>query len=168
LTLSRANPNTGKNVNPTDSDRPQIANLESKVRKLNQALTYIENPEKVAELQDLVDVWRAGGREIVERLFHIVPRPEEFSSALRHGQTSSTSFQWSDDVKRPSMMTQEQRDYLAHAPTDDDGDPIDSEGNSLLPDMMSQDELMRAIESEANLGERRLGTGAYLPTSFVK
>ena len=143
--------------------------LESKARKLREALTYIEHPEKESELRDLVTLWRAGGREVVERLFVLIPKPDEAKSDTYYDSHSSpTPLPWSTDTARGHVLTLEQRDYLARAPTNDEGDPVDYEGNLLLPDVTSQKELMRLVENEAAMGERRHGKqGGYIPTNVA-
>lgn len=139
--------------------------LETKIRKLKEAISCI-NDDKEAELEELIHKWRAGGREIVERFFVVVPRQEESSEA--NNPQSSFNYPWSEDAPRGPMLTEEQREYLARAPTNDDGDPVDHEGNPLLPEMMTREEVMRGINAETEAGERREGQGEYRPTSMTR
>ena len=65
-------------------------------------------------------------------------------------------------------MTDEQRDYLAQAPTNADGDPVDYEGNALLPELMNHEQLVRLIDAEPGSVEREHEQGQHATAGFAQ
>lgn len=128
----------------------------------------MQNPEKEDELQEDIDLWRIGGREVVERIFAIMP-PQEQPKGSTHGpgHPGQGPYAWSGETPRGAILTYEQRDFLARAPTNDEGDPVDYEGNLLLPDVTSEEEVMKTIDSEARIAERR-GERSYIPMRYTQ
>jgi len=122
----------------------------------------MQNPEKEDELQEDIDLWRIGGREVVERIFAIMPPQEQ-----PKGHPGQGPYAWSGETPRGTILTDEQRDFLARAPTNDEGDPVDYEGNLLLPDVTSEEEVMKTIDSEARIAERR-GERSYIPMRYTQ
>jgi hypothetical protein len=72
---SRRNPNG--NANDNDPDADLVAALEARVRTLRQAVRYATAPDEDDRLAGLVGVWRDAGRHVADKLFELVPRPEE-------------------------------------------------------------------------------------------
>ena len=138
--------------------------LENRVRQLREALGYLHDPDQDDQLQTLIEQWRTAGRDVVERLFSLAPKPDDADDPPgRGGGPSSTSHPWSGEGMMTHTLTEEQREYLAKAPTNADGDPVDHEGNPLLPEMMGDDELRRVIAAEADGAVKRHGKMAYIP-----
>lgn len=54
-----------------------IRTLEDRVRLLRQAVRFQTQPDEDARLEELISRWRVAGREIAERLFSCVPKPED-------------------------------------------------------------------------------------------
>jgi hypothetical protein len=108
--------------------RERIMEVEKQERTLKQALRYLSNPEEDERLEELVVKWKAAGREIAELLFDVTPKPDVDAQA---GQRTSG---WSsyDDRGGEGGMTDEQLEYLANAPIDSEGKPLDENGNPVF------------------------------------
>lgn len=128
----------------------------------------MEDQNEIKRVMELTKQWRLAGREMVERLFDLIPKPNDNGndSARTSIYPSSSTTQslygvysspWQDGI-----LTEEQRDFLSKADTNADGDPVDSEGNPLLPDVASADDVSRILREEARLADMS-GPGEYMP-----
>lgn len=97
---------------------------------LKKAAKY-ENDDSAGRLEELIIQWRNAGREMVERLFSLIPRPLDdgllqTSSAYAPNAFSSGWYEGPSTLE----LTPEQQDYLAKAPLNKDDEPVDTEGNA--------------------------------------
>lgn len=146
-----------------------ITKLEKEARILRQAVRYYTNPDEDERLSDLISQWRMAGREVVEQLYDRIPEPDpetEATSSARaqnqgRGQGSSDWFTGggAGASSRQYEMTEEQENYLKYCPRNQDGDPVDSDGNSLIPPLGDLDKL---VEEEGR--GRRGESDDYIPT----
>ncbi|WVQ81238.1 hypothetical protein IAT38_003360 [Cryptococcus sp. DSM 104549] len=148
-----------------------ITSLQNEVLVLRKALKY-DTEDSRGRLEVLIKQWRAAGREMVERLFGIIPQPLDspFGPAASSSTIDAYAFTntapgyshspfWDDPPTSSSLThnpTPEVRDLLARAPRNEDGEPVDDEGVSLVPDVR-EDDLERMFEGlrKADEAERR-------------
>jgi len=107
---------------------------------------------------------------MVERLFAIVPEPET------NPFLSSNTKPWEDDIHQAahgnghirsydssySALISEQKDVLAHAKRDQDGNPLDHDGNLLLGDTDDED-IATVLEQETKFARQRNTGKRYIP-----
>lgn len=114
-----------------DLNMQLIANLETRLRILRQAIKY-DDPEEDSRVIGLIHTWREAGREVADRLFALLPAPSEDS------QPALPSARWDDwgyaDNHESSGFSKEQLEYLRHGPTDAQGDVLDEAGNPVFGD----------------------------------
>jgi hypothetical protein len=160
ITLSRS---AGIGVGQQISDRQTITSLETRARHLREALSHIQTPEKGYELEQLTAQWLAAGREITERLFALIPQPDRLEMTTDlvaftntgHGEAQAG---WGMDHSGGGVadvfLTRAEEEYLASAQRNDNGDAVDAEGNLLLPETTSFEEMKGAFEREAKMAEK--------------
>jgi len=61
------------------SEKSQVEKLESRARTLRDAVKLLKNREEDDEVEAVTKQWLAAGREIVGRLFKLMPKPESSS-----------------------------------------------------------------------------------------
>ena len=151
-----------------------INKLEKEARTLRQAVRYHTNPDEDERLSEMITQWRNAGREVVEQIFDRIPKPDPSSTGTQaqaqghghghgHGHGSSDWFTGTGDTAREfeMQMTEEQENFLKYCPRNGDGEPVDSDGNSLIPNIGDFD-LDKLIEEE---GKGRRGESEdYIPT----
>lgn len=117
---------------------------------LKKAAKY-ENDDSAGRLEELIIQWRNAGREMVERLFSLIPRPLDdgllqTSSAYAPNAFSSGWYEGPSTLE----LTPEQQDYLAKAPLNKDDEPVDTEGNLLFENEGDQDVVKYLQKLEEN------------------
>ncbi|RXK35372.1 hypothetical protein M231_07362 [Tremella mesenterica] len=153
--LTTSNPSSNHHAPRSDSSR--IASLERELLLLKQAVKYATDPEEDHKVEELVNLWRQAGRDAVERLFPLHPTPDKQSSSI--GSTYPTSvydtypstnegggasWGWGWDSKSPMSFDE----ILKKAPRNEEGDPVDHDGNLLFP-MEPEDEMERVLKEAA-------------------
>lgn len=123
---------SGRAGQKSESVATIIYKLEQEARTLRQAVRYHTDITEDERLVDLIEQWRAAGREVVEQMFDRVPRPDPSSSGLAIA-SSSTSWFFNSSNNDHLQLTDEQEKFLKHCPKNADGEPVDNEGNLLLP-----------------------------------
>ena len=126
----------------------RLAVLETEARTLRQAVKYQNESEEDERLQHLIDQWRTAGRDVVEQIFDRVPKPTE------NDEVKSSRNTWMDSSRADSPeLTVEQENWLKDCDKNEDGEPIDDEGNTLLP-QPGDLRLLLAEEGEGSRGKR--------------
>lgn len=74
-------------------------------------MRFHTRPEEDDHLEELVQKWRSAGREIVERLFSCVPRPDAAGSFVGWQGYNPMPLDRSGDVFMASAVPQEQQDH---------------------------------------------------------
>lgn len=114
-----------KDLNP---DAELIATLETRVRTLRQAVKYVQADED-ERLSRLVHTWREAGREVTDRLFALLPQPEE---EVGVGGKGSMGWGWDEPETYTEPLSKDQLEYLANARSNDKGEMVDDEGIPLF------------------------------------
>jgi hypothetical protein len=147
--------NAQTNTSSSSSSVPaQIANLEKEARTLRQAVKYKTEQEEDERLQDLITQWRTAGRDVVEQIFDRVPKPTDNED---NSVNNSNSNPWMSGGGGDGMeLTIEQERWLKECRKNEDGEPIDDEGNTLLPKPHENDLVnLIAEESKGRRGEKQ-------------
>ncbi|WVQ93227.1 hypothetical protein IAU59_000292 [Kwoniella sp. CBS 9459] len=151
-------------------DHARIVALQQEIMETKKALKILaDNDEE--QIQELVHTWRNAGREIVERLFRDVPKPDHpltvaSTSGARHtgrystgvAQSNSSSY-WSSSDDNTPILTPEQAEYLRNAPRNADGEPVDDDGNLLIPDGGNEAKFWEELGNERRFDEERYQGG---------
>jgi hypothetical protein len=129
--INYGNSNTTSYTGPnsTMSVAGRLAILEKEARTLRQAVKYQNESEEDERLQDLIKQWRTAGRDVVEQIFDRVPKPIEGDEVIRSDRNPWMSSSRDDGME----FTEEQERWLKDCPKNEDGEPIDDEGNTLIP-----------------------------------
>jgi hypothetical protein len=105
---------------------------------LKEALKYINNAEEEERIVESTEMWQAAGREVAGRLFEVAPKPGDFGGRDPFAQPPS-SFGFDFQQSYPSFastpyspMTDTQKNFLRQVARNDEGDPVDGEGNLLM------------------------------------
>ena len=125
----------------------RLAILEKEARTLRQAVKYQNESEEDERLQDLIIQWRTAGRDVVEQIFDRIPKPagnDEVKQARNPWMTSGR-----DDIME---LTDEQENWLKNCDKNEDGEPIDEDGNPLIPGPQPND--LRNLMEEASKPRR--------------
>ena len=110
------------------------------MRSLREALSILQNPEREKEVEDLAQQWLEAGREVVERLFSLIPRPEpqeeKGSSYGFSGSSSYNSYNSFNSFNNYSTYDSgasgfSNADAAQYIERDEDGDPI-------VPDLVDE------------------------------
>ncbi|WVO15468.1 hypothetical protein L204_103126 [Cryptococcus depauperatus] len=119
------------------SGQATIITLQNEVILLRKAVKY-DGDNSEQHLHELISTWRSAGREMVERLYNLVPRPINNNS---HNPFVSpyTPYSYHTHESCYSELTPEQKELLNKMPKDKNGDVVDDEGNPLLDDGKDQD-----------------------------
>ncbi|WWC91224.1 uncharacterized protein L201_006166 [Kwoniella dendrophila CBS 6074] len=144
---SLSNENRNGNSRTRPSNQAEITKLEKEVLTMKQAIKYYDSPED-EKLKELVNIWRNAGRDIVEKLFMIIPKPMEYdhpsSSSVSPYSTNSTSryntngYSTSTNYWKSSLYddefnsNDEQKNYLNNAHRNDKGELVDDDGIPLI------------------------------------
>jgi hypothetical protein len=126
--------------------------LELRARHLREALNHYQHPGKAYELNELTKQWLAAGREITERLFALIPKPN--SEEERNAAMPVRSYYGDDQGRDYDKVDMSFLDGVAR---NEDGEAVDDEGNILLPDPPSMREVLGTIAREAELAKGRAG-----------
>ncbi|WVR09075.1 hypothetical protein IAU60_006136 [Kwoniella sp. DSM 27419] len=137
-----------------DSVRDQINQVQQEILNLRKASKIIEDDAE-RELSELIVLWRDAGREVVERMFARVPKPEQLNDS--NAKPAYTSWD-APDTHDTTGLTEEQIVYLRNAPRNADGEPVDQDGNLLIPDSGDEKDFWDRIDSQ-----RRFGSSSYRP-----
>jgi hypothetical protein len=122
----------------------QIAILEKEAQKLRQALKYQIQSEDDDRLQDLIIQWRTAGRDVVEQIYDRVPKPTESEEEADIKGRSNPWMMGNGDTG--PQLTEEQERWLRDCPKNEDGEPVDDEGNTVIPEPQ---DLKTLIEHES-------------------
>lgn len=136
----------------------QLAVLEKEATFLRQAVKYLSNAEEDDELRELVSMWRVAGRSVVEQIFNHIDEPiagQDDTAAQRQGGSWLNSGGGDDRFD----ITPEQERWLARCPKNADGEPIDDEGNTVIPKPRD----FRLLVQEACALHSQGGKGEYYP-----
>ena len=110
--------------------------LEKQERTLKQAIRYQTHPDEDEDrLTELVAIWKSAGRQVAEDLFSVTPKPDATADAERRqgqGGWDSEAYGNMGAMGGGAELTDEQLEYLAMAPVNDEGDPLDEEGNPIF------------------------------------
>lgn len=129
------------------------------------------NAGKDDEIRDITDTWLSAGREVVERIYKVMPEPEpavlaaqiassgihsQGPSAL-HGSALRTGGRfWEEEA---GELSTEQKEWLAAVERDDEGRPIDHRGELLIhedeDDDSGDDVLQEILKKEMRLAVQR-------------
>lgn len=162
VVLKSKDPNQSNNINcghaqpnassSTTSVSARITTLEKEARTLRQAVKYQTEQEEDERLQHLIIQWRTAGRDVVEQIFDRVPKPTEGEDE----PNISNSNPWMHGSSGGAVeLTIEQERWLKDCRKNEDGEPIDDEGNTLLPKPNSRDLVnLIAEESKGRRGEK--------------
>ncbi|WWD21158.1 hypothetical protein CI109_105641 [Kwoniella shandongensis] len=149
--ISTSTNRSARNASGNSQAQAQVASLQNEILMLKKAIKYDEEDDET-HLHFLVHQWRNAGRDIVERLFELVPRPEhqfdqQETKYSSQKQASHGTNSWTDQGRVPPTptLTRDQLDYIRNAPTNEDGEPVDEEGDPLIPDMEGTDEEMKKV-----------------------
>jgi hypothetical protein len=124
----------------------RIAILEKEARTLRQAVKYQNELEEDERLQHLINQWRTAGRDVVEQIFDRIPKPTE-NDEVKQGRNPWMS--GGDDMME---LTDEQEKWLENCDKNEDGEPIDHDGNPLIPGPQPND--LRNLMQEASKPRR--------------
>ena len=152
------------------SEKQQITSLENRARTLREALNLIHNTAQEDQLDLITHQWLSAGREIVERLFDLLPRPDPTANQTSSLVPITRANPWkSYGYDRYETFNDEQRKWLDHADRDNDGSPLDENGDVIMGmdgevgmgalDKMLNDEIGLARKREEKSGK----TGEYIP-----
>jgi hypothetical protein len=120
--------------------------LEQEERTLKQAVKYLSSPEEDKRLADLIPMWRDAGRTIAEMLFEIMPKPEVGAPGDAAGMATGLGGgrgMWEDEppLRREELLSEEEVATIREARLNEDGQPVDDEGNLLMGYDDDQDDL---------------------------
>ncbi|WRT69044.1 uncharacterized protein IL334_006027 [Kwoniella shivajii] len=167
-------PIEGQNFSKSQS-QSQVNSLQNEVLMLKKAIKYTTESDD-ERLNELIILWRGAGRDIVEKLFAIVPKPnlENNNSNGYNITDQSTPSYWNsthgndngNDNNDGTDLTEEQVAFLKNAERNQDGEPIDDEGNLLIPNHDERDmkmfwDSLSGGDGDGNVGghrDRRSGT----------
>ncbi|OCF39762.1 hypothetical protein I317_06424 [Kwoniella heveanensis CBS 569] len=165
-------PNTksGQARSETSSEQARIVILQNEILEAKKALKVVTDSDE-EQIKELIYTWRNAGREIVERLFRDIPKLDRpITSSTSAGsdsqyiagfsQSKSISY-WSspDDDLRTPMLTPEQAEYLKNAPRNADGEPVDEDGNLLIPDSGDEARFWEELGDERRFGDEKYQGG---------
>ena len=122
-------------LSPVQADKTKLANLEARLHQLRDAVNYQSNPEAEDETSTLTERWLIAGRDIAERLFDRYPKPDNVMAAQTRPPDwgMARTGRWMGPGGGDNL-TSEQKDFLDTVRRDEDGDPVDDEGNKLVDD----------------------------------
>ncbi|KAK8843327.1 hypothetical protein IAR55_006982 [Kwoniella newhampshirensis] len=137
-------------------DHAQAVGLQNEILILKKAIKYNDGNDE-SHLQSFIHQWRNAGRDIVERLFSIIPRPTQGDTDMIQSQMATTrsngydpstprTSYWSEQGNHFSAapgLSMDQIECIRNAPTNEDGEPVDEEGNLLIPDGGATEEEMK-------------------------
>ncbi|WWC64047.1 uncharacterized protein I303_106654 [Kwoniella dejecticola CBS 10117] len=114
----------------------EMTALQNEIMITKQALKYLREDDD-EKLRDLVVIWRNAGREIVEKLFGVVPKPIDFGDNAPtkiFARYNRPSFFAEDELLGvPSgSLSNDQLEYIKNAPRNRDGEVCDEDGISLM------------------------------------
>ncbi|WVF65562.1 hypothetical protein IAT40_000291 [Kwoniella sp. CBS 6097] len=176
---AQARGETASAPTPT-SEHARIVALQNEIMETKKALKIVaDNDEE--QIKELIHTWRNAGREIVERLFRDVPEsdcpltpstagsrsasgrynPYQSGDFSRGGRSSSLSSNyWSSPDDTP-ILTPEQAEYLKNAPRNADGEPVDEDGNLLIPDSGDEAKFWDELKDERRFGNNEKYQGGW-------
>lgn len=133
--------------------------MEKEARSLRQAVRYHTDISEDERLLELIRQWRSAGRDVVEQIYDRVPKPDPSAETDRPGGSWFFGPGGGGGGRQEFDLTDEQERWLAHCPKNDDGEPVDEEGNTLF---QPADDLMKMVEEgcKARPGESE----HYVPT----
>ncbi|ODN74448.1 hypothetical protein L202_06841 [Cryptococcus amylolentus CBS 6039] len=160
-TVAQAASSSPYNPGPPQTGQEALTALQNEVLMLKKAIRY-DAEDSAGRLQELIVMWRSAGREMVEKLYDLIPRPDPGTSDNPYISNPTPSGYWQDS-SASNGLSSEQEEILAKAPRNKDGDPVDADGNLLIPDVADQDigALMKEIESSTLYGEQVKGNGRF-------
>jgi hypothetical protein len=138
----------------------QICILEKEARILRQAVKYHSNPDEDDTLRELISTWRTAGRDVVEQIFDKIPEPLPGQEDAGQASTSNSSWGASGGRDDKYDITPEQERWLATCRKNEDGEPVDEEGNTLIPEPR---DLRSIIEEESRSARSSGGKAGYYP-----
>ncbi|KAK4683864.1 hypothetical protein P7C73_g6352, partial [Tremellales sp. Uapishka_1] len=141
------------------SDQYEINRLEKENRIFKQAYKYKTEPEDEQRVVELIGIWKEAGREITEKLFDLLPKPEE-GERDRPYQSFGYDF---GGRREDDALTNAQREFLRNAPRNEDGDAVNEDGVPLIPEPPTEEEMGKFYKGEA--GRPSYGATAYQPRS---
>ncbi|OCF72685.1 hypothetical protein I204_07069 [Kwoniella mangroviensis CBS 8886] len=116
----------------------ELKKLQNEVMISKQAIKYIREDDNT-RLKELIDMWKNAGREVVEKLFGIVPEPVQSDGPTNMNYSSSnhpvSSSYWNSSTSSSSMSSaigEDQMEFIRNARRNDNGDIIDDEGNVMM------------------------------------
>nr|XP_019048050.1 hypothetical protein I302_04672 [Kwoniella bestiolae CBS 10118]OCF26980.1 hypothetical protein I302_04672 [Kwoniella bestiolae CBS 10118] len=121
--------NTLRPMGGGNEDNTRIRELQNEIMIFKQAIKYLREDDN-SRLKELILLWRNAGREVVEKLFGIIPRPASSSNDVmpRYQQTSASY--WNTESGEEGNL--EQMEFIRNAQRNDKGDLVDDEGNVLM------------------------------------
>ncbi|WVQ75528.1 hypothetical protein IAR50_005155 [Cryptococcus sp. DSM 104548] len=145
---------------PPQTGQAALTALQNEAHMLKKAIRY-DSEDSAGRLKELVTTWKAAGREMVERLYDLVPRPDPGTMSDNPYISKPASSSYWQESSESTVFTSEQEDLLAKAPRNKDGYLVDEDGNLLIPDVVDQDvgALMKELNSSVHYGDsgKRLG-----------
>ncbi|ODN95846.1 hypothetical protein L198_04464 [Cryptococcus wingfieldii CBS 7118] len=161
VTVVQAAPSSPYNPGPPQTGQAALTALQNEVLMLKKAIRY-DAQDSAGRLQELIVMWRSAGREMVEKLYDLIPRPDPGTSDNPYISNPTPSGYWQES-SASNGLSSEQEEILAKAPRNKDGDPVDADGNLLIPDVADQDmgALMKEIESSTLYGDQVKGNGRF-------
>jgi hypothetical protein len=124
----------------------RLAILEKEARTLRQAVKYQNELEEDERLQHLINQWRTAGRDVVEQIFDRIPKPTE------NDEVKQARNPWMSGRDDMMELTDEQEKWLENCDKNEDGEPIDDEGNPLIQGPQPND--LRNLMEEASKPRR--------------
>jgi hypothetical protein len=124
----------------------RLAILEKEARTLRQAVKYQNELEEDERLQHLINQWRTAGRDVVEQIFDRIPKPSE------NDEVKQARNPWMSGRDDMMELTDEQEKWLENCDKNEDGEPIDDEGNPLIQGPQPND--LRNLMEEASKPRR--------------
>jgi hypothetical protein len=124
----------------------RLAILEKEARTLRQAVKYQNELEDNERLQHLINQWRTAGRDVVEQIFDRIPKPTE------NDEFKQARNPWMSGRDHMMELTDEQEKWLENCDKNEDGEPIDDEGNPLIQGPQPND--LRNLMEEASKPRR--------------
>ncbi|WVQ63940.1 uncharacterized protein L199_002097 [Kwoniella botswanensis] len=120
------------------SKNDELKDLQNEIMISKQAIKYLREDDN-ARLRELIDIWKNAGREVVEKLFGIVPEPVQSNNSTNINYHDSnhpvSSSYWNSSTSTSSMsmaIGEDQMEFIRNARRNDNGDIIDDEGNVLM------------------------------------
>ncbi|ORX39104.1 hypothetical protein BD324DRAFT_618528 [Kockovaella imperatae] len=145
-------------------EKNRLLQLETRARQLREALSHKMNGEGEEKIEELTERWLAAGRDIAERLFDRAVRPDTDTpvAAPSRPPRGTSQGRWSSGQDDDAVFSSEEKDWLDNVARDEDGDPVDEEGNKLVDDIR-QDDLIKALNHASGRDEAR--QILYVPSS---